>query len=93
MVLVLGAGPSSVPEIAGAPEQGEWKRARVEYRGHLSWEGQLASVLAREDGWAVIVPWSWGLIDAVDADDACVSWCDFFEQEPERRDLFARRPT
>lgn len=98
LVLIIGAGQSSVPEIANATERDHWKTARREYRGHLEWEGQLFRVLAREDGWAVVVPWSMTLVDAIDADDACVSWCDFFEQPEVQRaaqaqgDLFARRP-
>lgn len=68
-MLVIGAGPTGIPAIDDAAERNRWNLARHTFTGFEP-RGALAQALAREDGWAVLLPFSWTLVDAIDFSDA-----------------------
>lgn len=95
-LLVIGAGASGISEIDDARERDHWILARRTFRG---WEGRgaVAQALARVDGWAVVVPFTEPLRDAVDDCKAVLLWDEVTlpvaqpAAKTEQGELFGRR--
>lgn len=72
-LLVIGAGAAGISEIDDAREREHWSLARQTFRGFEP-RGAVARALARTDGWAVVVPFTEPLRDAVDDCKAVLLW-------------------
>lgn len=84
-IVVVGVGPSTVPEVAAAVDRERWDVARSEivgYDRHL-----VLAVEMAPNGWAVVIPeparprW----VDDLDACPALVRWAETWLPDPPAR--------
>ena len=81
-LVVIGVGPSSVPEVAAATERARWDVVQCELTAHARHEALAVEMAAH--GWAVVIPEPTrpGWVDDLDACPAVVRWAETWIAEP-----------